>query len=373
MIKCLFLVSSAVALLAAADATSFYGQATELSVGSSDIALTEQQLLDAVEWNVSGVEETIISNTYLGTSKLGTYYYTVEGSYEGVSKRVTNTIEVFDNTLPEVAAKAIRIGNNQTLTLNDLLAAVTATDNSTDILKYTIISNSYEKQTTPGVYGYTVEVEDGSGNKNQIQNLVYIYDAVAPTIVGNTNITSTFELSDDEIISLFQIKDDVSDDLKISIERGDKTILKAMDEEGNETQKEINLNLIQEDFKVIYLANKCLVSNAEKLTTDNLKCVASYLLDLDSKEITSISTDYLDSPEDVGLYEVDVNVSGVAYSFKLEVYQEIEQAKEEEGNWFIKIMKWIYKYILTPIGHFFLKIFKWIGNLFKKIWEWIFG
>lgn len=357
MIKCLFLVSSAVALLAAADATTFYGQATELSIGSSDIALTEQQLLDAVEWNVSGVEETIISNTYLGTSKLGTYYYTVEGSLEGTTKRVTNTIEVFDNTAPEVAAKVIRIGNNQTLTLNDLLAAVTATDNSSDILTYTIISNEYDGQTVPGVYKYIVEVADSSDNKSHIQNYIYISDSVAPIINGPTKITSTYDLSDKEIISLFQIKDDVSDDLEISVERGDKIFLKAKDEEGNESKKEINLNVLKEDFKVIYVANKCLVSNAENLTIDNLKRVASYLLDLDPKEITSISTDYLDSPEDVGLYDVDVNVSGVAYSFNLEVYEKIEEEKEYNSNWFIRFMKWIYNHIIAPIGRFFKRIF----------------
>lgn len=357
MIKCLFLVSSAVALLAAADATTFYGQATELSVGSSDIALTEQQLLDAVEWNVSGVEETIISNTYLGTSKLGTYYYTVEGSFEGVSKRVTNKIEVFDNTLPEVAAKAIKIGNNQKLSTTDLLSAVTATDNSSDILTYTIISNEYDGQTVPGVYKYIVEVADSSDNKSQIQNCIYISDSVAPIINGPTKITSTYDLSDKEIISLFKIEDDVSDNLEISVERGDKAVLKAKDEEGNESKKEINLNVLKEDFKVIYVANKCLVSNAEKLTIDNLKCVASYLLDLDPKEITSISTDYLESPEDVGLYDVDVNVSGVAYSFKLEVYQKIEEETEDSSNWCIRFMKWIYNHIIAPIGRFFKRIF----------------
>ena len=99
------------------------------------------------------------------------------------------------------------------------------------------------------------------------------------------------------------------------------------------------------------------MSNAEKLTIDNLKCVASYLLDLDLKEITSISTDYLDSPVDVGLYDVDVNVSGVAYSFKLEVYEKIEEEKEDSSNWFIRFMKWIYNHIIAPIGRLFKRIF----------------
>ncbi len=357
MFKCLFLASSAVALFTAADATALYGEATELRVGSSDVALTQQQMLDAVNWNVEGVEEIIISNTYLGTSKLGMYYYTVEGSFEGTTKRVTNTIEVFDNTVPEVAAKAIRIGNNQKLSTSDLLAAVTANDNSNDILTYTIISNEYDGQTIPGVYTYIVEVADSSDNKSQIKNYVYISDSVAPTINGPTKITSTYELSDKEIISLFQIEDDISDDLEISVEHGDKTVLKAKDEEGNESKKEINLNIIKEDFKVIYVANKCLVSNADKLTMDNLKCVANYLLDLEGQTITSISTDYFDSTEVVGEYVVNVNISGVAYSFNLEVYEKIEEEKEDSSNWFIRFMKWIYNHIIAPIGRFFKRIF----------------
>ena len=357
MIKYLSLVLSAVVISAAADATALYGEATELCVGSSDVALTEQQMLDAVEWNTHGVEEKIISNTYLGTSKLGIYYYTVEGTLEGTTKRVTNTIKVYDNTAPSGVAKTIKIGNNQKLSTTDLLAAVTATDNSNDILTYTIISNEYDGQTIPGVYTYVVEVADSSDNKSQIKNYVYISDSVAPTINGPTKITSTYELSDKEIISLFQIEDDVSDDLEISVERGDKTVLKAKDEEGNESKKEINLNVIKEDFKVIYVANKCLVSNADKLTMDNLKCVANYLLDLEGQTITSISSDYFDSPEDVGEYVVNVNISGVAYSFNLEVYEKIEEEKEDSSNWFIRFMKWIYNHIIAPIGRFFKRMF----------------
>lgn len=110
-----------------------------------------------------------------------------------------------------------------------------------------------------------------------------------------------------------------------------------------------------------------MVDSTNTLKLNDLKSVAAYLLNINASDVTSVSSDYFESPSKVGTYKVSVTVENKTYSFELEVFKHIE--KEEQSNWFINIFKWIYKYILTPIGHFFRMIWNWI----KKAWKWIFG
>lgn len=305
-------------------AQSFYGEATPLSIGSSDTPLTEQQLLDAISWSENSVAQTIVSDTYLGSSKIGTYYYVVEGKFNGEVKRVANTIEVIDNTSPVVSVKTIKIGNNVKLTEQDLILNCVAQDNSNDILSFEIINNNYNQSIIPGEYTYDVKVTDSSGNYTIEQGTILVEDTTAPTIIGPNKIVSTYELTDNEIINQYEIYDDTSSNLDIYIKREDSITIYATDEEGNTTKKEITLEIKEEDYKVIYVANKCLVSNEHELTLNNLKSVASYLLNINEEDITSISSDYLENTSKIGSYEVSVLSLNKTYTFTLEVYEKEE-------------------------------------------------
>lgn len=349
------------------NSADFYGEAAPLTVGSSDSPLTDEDLLNAISWSVANVDKKIISNNYLGTSKLGTYYYVVEGEYAGKQKTITNIINVIDNTPPVATIKYIQIGNNSYLTKEQMLQACVAQDNSGDILTYSIVNDNYNQTKIPGTYTYDVEVEDPSGNKTLVQGIVEVLDCVAPSIIGPSKIVSTYELTDEEILNQYQIKDDFSQNVNVEIIHSDKTIIKATDEAGNTSQKEISIEIRKEDYKVIYVANKCLVDSTYNLKLNDLKSVAAYLLNINSSDVTSVSSDYFESSNKIGTYKVSVTVEDKTYSFDLEVFNHIEN--KEKSNWFIIILKWIYNYILTPNGHFFRMIWNWL----KKTWHWIFG
>ena len=368
ILSIVMLASSLYPSIKTLNANDFYGEAAPLTIGSSDLPLTDEDLLNAISWSVAGVNEKIISNAYLGTSKLGTYYYVVEGECNGKRKTITNIINVIDNTPPVASIKYIQIGNNSYLTKEQMLQACVAQDNSGDILTYSIVNDNYNQTKTPGTYTYEVEVEDPSGNKTLVQGIVEVLDCVAPSIIGPSKIVSTYDLMDEEILSQYQIKDDYSHDVTVEIIHGDSTnIIKATDEAGNTTEKEISVEIKKEEYKVIYVANKCLVDSSNNLKLNDLKSVAAYLLNINASDVTSVSSDYFENPSKLGTYKVSVAVENKTYSFELEVFKHIE--KEEHSNWFINVFKWIYKYILTPIGHFFIMIWNWI----KKAWKWIFG
>lgn len=339
-------------LLSTVSAQTFYGEATPLSIGSSDAPLTEKELLDAISWSEDGVDESIVSDTYLGSSKIGTYYYVVEGTLNGEVKRVANTIEVIDNTAPVVTIKTIKIGNNTKLSEQDLISNCVAHDNLNDVLTYEIINNKYNETIVPGTYTYEVKVTDVNNNFTIQEGTIIVEDNTVPTIIGSSKIVSTYELSDDEIINQYQIYDDTSDNLDIYIDRKDGITLYAKDEEGNITCKSIDVEVIERGYEVIFIANQCKVASSYELTLNNLKSVASYLLNISEEDITAISSDYLENITTVGSYEVSVTCLNQNYTFTLEVYKK-EDVKEESSNWFMKILKSI-------------------GRFFKKVWKWVF-
>lgn len=364
-----------------AEASSFYGEATPLNVGTNEEPISEEALISSVTWSIEGIKASLTSNSYKQTSKIGVYYFVVSGTDGTTTKSITNTIEVVDTTKPTAKATPITIGNDSVLSDNALIKLIEATDNSLDELTYTIIDDEYSQTIIPGIYSYTVRVSDAEGNYIDVINTIEVLDTTAPTITGTSKITTTHKLSKSEILAQYIIKDDVTefDNLIIDIEDSTKETegtytlnISVIDEAGNVAAKTITIVFIEQDVNVIYVANRCLVSNKVALNLSDLQTVANYILNLEGLKINSISSDYLESPEEVGTYEVVIALDTNIYNYTIEVYEEAEVKEAKKRNLFVRIMKWIYNHILTPIGHFFMSIGKCITKFFKWLLELIF-
>lgn len=200
------------------------------------------------------------------TKNVGTYPLFVNAEsnlYPGVNKTQYVKVSVYDDVAPKVEIDSVinRSYDNDF----DLYKHIRATDNSLDELSYAIIGDY--KINKVGTYDLIARVTDKSGNSSDQSFTLNIYDNKAPII--NTpdviDIEYENEIDINDYVKVIDEHDGKIDfnitDFNSNTLGANNCIISAVDSSGNQSVKEIIINIIDSTSPIITLKKNELVEN----------------------------------------------------------------------------------------------------------------
>lgn len=216
----------------------------------------------------------IVKDTYTeNISKVGTYEIIISAtdSSSNVSHK-TFAIEVNDYDMPIIESSnsfVSRLSNVRTL--ETIIGDLSYSDNysTNENISLTIIIDNYSiNQNIIGIYDVVINLEDESGNTNQVTLYIEVEDDIAPTISGPETMTISYtkEYSLTEIIGLYVVEDNydnlTTNDLIIASNNysqrneliGNFLIeFTVIDNSGNITSHNLEILVIDDQSPVIYI------------------------------------------------------------------------------------------------------------------------
>ncbi len=276
----------------------------------------------------------IIDSTTYDSSvrKIGTYEVIFHAEDEAGNRTDTYSfrINVVDVKNPTITCDDIRIGNQKVLSSDEIYAYFTVSDNysNRENIRLTTKSDNYTSNATkPGTYNYTVQATDEAGNTKEHTINITVYDNTPPTITGTGKIQfSTSKLSISDLLSLFNVSDDVTVNQNIRKEiitdnytanyqkAGTYAVTcRATDEAGN--TKEYTINIVVSDKIPPTINNATKTVEYSSLKIEDYKSLFTYLdesTEHDNIVFKVISDGYKDKYNKVGTYVVNVEVEDEA-------------------------------------------------------------
>ena len=297
--------------------------------------LSDEEILALVEatdnyYSSKDLSKSIILNEYSAN-------YTRPGRYQ-VKVRVTDPstrytdvvfyITVNDVVKPTITGVNKTQPNNVKLSEAELLALFTASDDVSTNLRKELIENDYIlNYTRPGRYNVTCRVYDEANNYSDATITITVEDKGAPTITGtNKNQSYTTKLTQEELLALFTVSDDVSTNLRKEIITDDYTenyskkgiytvTCRVYDEANNYKDASITIT-VEDKIPPIVTGSDITLGNNQLTSLDVLK-----------SKITC--TDGYDGPIEFSLTDLDGYISN--YNIVGE-YRFLIEASDSSGN-----------------------------------------
>ena len=304
---------------------------------------------DPTEGDITSKIE-IVSNEYVldanGKIPVGNYEYVVKVTDEALnSSEVTGLICVQDTKAPVVTANNATTLYNVTLTDEEIRSLFNYSDNydSTGALNVVINRDAYTN--TLGTYDITCKVTDLSGNTGEATAKVTVYDNIRPTIYTPKNLTlsTVSPINYDDVFAKCGAYDGYDGEIEFTLTDTDKMVetkavgsytwtIEASDSTGNTSTETFEIIIVDKDIPVINFNTDYFffTSRYNLLTKDE---IVSMLLktsqvtgSVESNNIESITSDYFNSPHEVGEYDLKVKLSdGTTYDNTVVVTEEPEK------------------------------------------------
>lgn len=233
------------------------------------------------------------------------------------------------------------------------------------------------------------ELKDSLGNV--ASDLTFIYDTIAPVITPNVSgggsIKSGEYITSEQVKAQFTATDEVDGSCAISIVSStieDKVgkyvvVLRSVDKTGNATEISVNVERLDVTAPVIFIKSSdditiMKVASGTEITYKNLLNIFMYLYQ-DKINAQDCSVEVLSdgfvangTESQVVRYMVTNNVTGdtTMYSLDYQSYVMASDDKKDDTNKDNNKDD-------TKAENWFVRVFKGIGNFFKKIWNFITG
>ena len=300
-------------------------------------------------------------------------------------------------------------GINSSTRLNKSVT-ITLADTYSDIVSFklngTLIEvNAKTKEITLGadnlVQGTNkiTELKDSLGNV--ASDLSFIYDTIAPVITPNVSgggsIKSGDYITSEQVKAQFTATDEVDGSCAISVvsstieDRVGKyvVVLRSVDKTGNATEISVNVERLDVTAPVIFIKSSdditiMKVASGTEITYENLLNIFNYLYQ-DKVNAQDCSVEVLSdgfvangTESQVVRYMVTNNVTGdtTMYSLDYQSYVMASDDKKDDNNTDDDKKDDTNKDNNkddTKAENWFVRVFKGIGNFFKKIWNFITG
>lgn len=158
---------------------SLTGTANRITVANTSTALSNSQLLDAIDWvddnySKEQLEFYIYDNTYKQTTTCGTYSYKVRATNpDNETAIVMNYIDVLDKKAPTLVGPDT-ITSGYRMTEAEILALYSQVDETAPGTIRITYSNLVD---AIGTYNLTLQAEDAAGNTST-KTVLYIYEDI---------------------------------------------------------------------------------------------------------------------------------------------------------------------------------------------------
>ncbi|WP_025724649.1 hypothetical protein [Acholeplasma granularum] len=280
-------------------------------------------------------------------TKTGTYLVTlVVADSSNNTTRLNYYITVKDMDAPVVEKpNDINISYTKTLSMDELIMDIVATDNYSTNIDITIESQNYEQ--TPNVVGsYTViiKVDDNEGNITFVERTINVIDDVAPVIDGKFEykITTEDTLSINEIINGLIINDEVDKDLLVPYiisnnynlnQKGDHELLIGVkDKFNNESTRKITITITDEIAPVFYIKiPPIMIHQNTTYHVDELLELIESKMAFKLDNLTINLNEYTHNENKPGIYRIKLSGYSVDERIDIETFIRVnEQILEEE-------------------------------------------
>lgn len=304
---------------------------------------------DATEGDITSKIE-IVSNEYVldaeGKIPVGNYEYVVKVTDEALnSSTATGLICVQDTTAPIVTANNATTLYNVTLTDEEIRSLFNYSDNydSTDALNVVINRDAYTN--TLGTYDITCKVTDLSGNTGEATAKVTVYDNIRPTLYTPKNLTlsTVSPINYDDVFAKCGAYDGYDGEIEFTLTDTDKMVetkavgsytwtIEASDSTGNKSIETFEIIIVDKDIPVInfntdyfFFTSKYNLLTKDEIVTMLLK-TSQVTGSVESNNIESITSDYFNSPHELGEYDLTVKLTdGTTYDNTVVVTDEPEK------------------------------------------------
>ena len=369
--------------------------------------LSEADLLNNVTFSDNydtSITKTIVTNNYKQNTNCGTYSVTIRGTDTSANyTEATFNVCVRDTIAPTITGinSSTRLNKSVTITLADTYSNIVSFK-----LNGTLIEvNAKAKEITLGadnlVQGTNkiTELKDSLGNV--ASDLSFIYDTIAPVITPNVSgggsIKSGEYITSEQVKAQFTATDEVDGKCAISIVSStieDKVgkyvvVLRSVDKTGNATEISVNVERLDVTAPVIFIKSSdditiMKVASGTEITYKNLLNIFMYLYQ-DKINAQDCSVEVLSdgfvangTESQVVRYMVTNNVTGdtTMYSLDYQSYVMASDDKKDDNKTDDDKKDDTNKDNNkddTKAENWFVRVFKGIGNFFKKIWNFVTG
>lgn len=304
---------------------------------------------DPTEGDITSKIE-IVSNEYVldanGKIPVGDYKYVVRVTDEALnSTTVTGLICVRDIKAPVVTANNATILYNVKLTDEEIRSLFNYSDNYDSTESLNVVINIDALTNTLGTYDIICTVTDLSGNTGEATAKVTVYDNIRPTLYTPKNLTlsTVSPINYDDVFAKCGAYDGYDGEIEFTLTDTDKMVetkavgsytwtIEASDSTGNTSSQTFEIIIVDKDIPVInfntdyffYTSKFNLLSETDIVSM--LLCTNQVTGSIDSNNIESITSDYFNSPHEVGEYDLKVKLSdGTTYDNTVVVTEEPEK------------------------------------------------
>ena len=347
--------------------------------------------LDDYYGDLTDLIEVVKDDYTINNNKVG--IYEIEFKVTNASNLSTTFIlkvSVKDIVAPVINGPATsNISYTEKLNLEAFLTDFTVTDNHDETVLLNVDSNSYVgNEEKVGTYQIKLSATDSSGNKGTFTHTITVIDDVKPNFVdehtGKIQINWKEKITDELLLLDLTANDKIDGDITNNIVIKDKDGIKnelgtykvkyeVKDTSGNISTYTRTYEVITTDSPVFWVSkNLLLISDVNKLTTQQLAEELSKYENIKMASFTVIEDEYTGNEETAGEYTVRIAIAdtdGKEHHVErtIRVFAE-DEMPESEPTFIDKVINFF-----VNIWEFIVKVFTWILNAIKWLWNLLFG